>query len=75
MLALILALQNFQVYVVSATRPIVHTIHNPLVFIPRMKNQNQRLARWSVTLQEFDVDICHIKSEDNSVANALSRSY
>ena len=75
-LALILALQNFQVYVDSATRPtIVYTDHNPLVFIQRMKNQNQRLARWSLALQEFDVEIRHIKGTDNLVADALSRSY
>ncbi|KAL6489213.1 hypothetical protein MHYP_G00029540 [Metynnis hypsauchen] len=43
-LALILALQHFEVYVGSTVGPVtVYTDHNPLVFIARMKNQNARL--------------------------------
>ena len=73
-LALILALQHFEVYVGSVTKPVVvWTDHNPLTFISRMKNKNQRLMRWSIILQEYILDIRHIRGKDNLVADTLSR--
>ena len=50
-LAFILALNHFDVYLETTFHPIqVFTDHNPLTFINRMKNNNQRLVRWSITL-------------------------
>lgn len=73
-LALILAIQHFDVYIGSVSHPlIVYTDHNPLVFLSRMKNNNQRLMRWSLFLQTFEVDIRHIRGKDNIIADALSR--
>ena len=43
-LFLILAVQHFEVYLTSSSLPItVYSGHNPLTFINRMKNNNQRL--------------------------------
>ena len=54
-LAVILALQHFEVYLYAVPRPIViYSDHNPLMFVQKMKNKNQRLLRWSLALQEFD---------------------
>jgi len=62
------------VYVGSTTTPVkVFTDHNPLVFINKMKNRNQRLVCWSLALQEHNLDISHIKGRDNVMADALSR--
>ncbi len=73
-LALVLALQHFDVYVGSVSYPlIVYTDHNPLVFLNQMKNNNQRLMRWSLFLQTFELDIRHIRGKDNVIADALSR--
>ena len=73
-LALILALEHFDVYLGTTVHPVlVFTDHNPLTFIRRMKNKNQRLVRWSLTLQEYNLDIRHIKGKDNVMADALSR--
>ncbi|CAI5660942.1 unnamed protein product [Oreochromis niloticus] len=48
-LALLLALQHFTVYVGSSASPVtVFTDHNPLVFLNRMYNHNQRLMRWAL---------------------------
>lgn len=53
-LALVLALQHFEVYVSSSSLPIVvYSDHNPLVFIQKIKDKNQRLLRWSSMLQEY----------------------
>ncbi len=54
-LALVMALQQFEVYLGSSSLPIqVYTDHNPLTFLSRMSNHNQRLMRWSLIVQEFN---------------------
>ena len=74
-LGLILALQHFEVYVSAGNRSVqVWTDHNPLLFINKFKNKNQRLTRWSLFLQEWDLDIRHIKGKDNVVPDILSRN-
>ncbi len=73
-LALVLALQHLDVYVGSVSYSlIVYTDHNPLIFLNRMKHNNQRLMRWSLFLQTFELDIRHIRGKDNVIADALSR--
>ena len=53
-LALLLALQHFRVYLDAPVDDIVvYTDHNPLVFVNRMRDKNQRLMRWSLALQEY----------------------
>ena len=75
-LALILALQHYEVYIgASEEMTRVYTDHNPLVFIQKMKDKNQRLLRWSLLLQGFNICVKHIKGRDNVVADALSRAH
>ncbi len=63
---------TFEVYVGSSSIPVlIFTDHNPLIFLSRMRNANQRLMRWSLFIQE----ICYKKGKDNVLADALSRSY
>lgn len=74
-LALLLALQHFEVYVGSSSVPvIVYTDHNPLVFLTKMRNSNQRIMRWALIIQEFNLEIRYKKGTDNVIADALSRS-
>ena len=74
-LALVLSLRHFDVYALSPYYPIVvHTDHNPLTFLHRMKSKNKRLLNWSLTLQEYNLDIRHIRGIDNVCADTLSRS-
>ena len=73
-LGLVLALEHFDVYLGSTPFKIkVYTDHNPLTFLKTMKNKNQRLVRWSLALQEYNLDIQHIPGSENVVADALSR--
>ena len=37
------------------------------------QNPSTKLARWSMTIQELDVDICHHAGTSNLLADALSR--
>ena len=71
--SLILAVQHFEVYLNSFSLPIVvYSDHNPLTFINNRKNNNQRLMWWCLMLQEYNIDIKHIKGKDNIIADALS---
>ncbi|TKS65155.1 Retrovirus-related Pol polyprotein from transposon 17.6 [Collichthys lucidus] len=73
-LALTLALRHFEVYVGSANSPtVVYTDHNPLVFVNQMQNTNQRLMRWALFLQSWNIVIKHVKGRDNILADTLSR--
>ncbi len=38
-----------------------------------MCNANQRLMRWALIVQEYDLEIKHQKGTDNVVADVLSR--
>ena len=71
---MILALQHFEVYVDAGQKPlVVFTDHNPLVFLHKIKSKNRRLLNWSLILQEYDLDVRHIKGKDNVIADCLSR--
>ncbi|XP_052471859.1 uncharacterized protein LOC128028630 isoform X2 [Carassius gibelio] len=72
-LALVLAIQHFEVYLSSCYSILVYCDHNPLIFLNSMRNFNQRLMRWSLYLQPYDLDIKHVRGRDNVVADALSR--
>ena len=73
-LAMLWALQHFEAYVGSTPQPVlVFTDHNPLVFLNRMYNNNQRLMRCALMAQNFNIEIRHKKGCDNAVADALSR--
>ena len=73
-LSLLLALQHFEVYVSSGAAPLtVMTDHNPLLFLNKFKNKNQRLTRWSLFLQEWNLNIQHVPGKDNVILDTLSR--
>lgn len=73
-MALLLVVAHFEVYLGPSKELVqVFTDHNPLVFLDRMRNSNQRLMWWSLLLQDFNLQICHKKGVDNVLADALSR--
>ena len=74
-MALLRALDHFEVYVGGYSHStVVYTDHNPLTFVTKMKNKNQRLLNWCLTLQMYNIKIEHIKGRDNVIADALSRA-
>ena len=73
LLALVLALKHFEVYV-SGLHPVtILTDHNPLLFLNKFRNKNRRLTRWSLELQDLNIIIKYKRGTDNKVADALSR--
>lgn len=72
--ALILALQHFEVYVGSSSKPFtVYSDHNPLIFLQRISNVNHRLMCWSLICQSYNLVIFHKKGIENVIADSLSR--
>ena len=69
-LALVLAFQHFDFYLSAAQHPtLVYMDHNPLTFLNRLRDKNQRLLRWSILLQEYDLIIKHLPGKDNILAH------
>lgn len=71
-LGLVLAVRVFSVYF-GSTPVRVYTDHNPLVFINKMANHNQKLLRWSLELDQYNLDIIHRAGKDNLFPDILSR--
>ena len=63
------------VYVGGGVVPVVvFSDHNPLTFLHQLQNPNQRLMRWALFLQPYNLQIRHIKGVGNVMAHALSRT-
>ena len=57
-LALLLGTRVFSVY--FGVNPVtVYTDHSPLQFLKNMANYNQKLVRWSLELQSFNLNVVH----------------
>ena len=75
LLAVILSLKHFESYISPSTPTHLYVDHNPLTSLKRLllTKHNSRLVRWSLLLQEYNLEISHIKGTHNVVADALSR--
>jgi hypothetical protein len=71
-LGLVLAVRAFKVYV-SSGPVVVYTDHEPLKYINSMATTNQRILRWALELQPYQLIIRHVKGKDNVIADYLSR--
>ena len=73
-LAIKLACQAFRVYLLGREFT-VQTDHRALEWMDRLKENNARLTRWSLSLQPFRFKVEHRAGKKNSNADALSRSF
>ena len=72
-LAIRVVMHAFRVYLLG--KPFqLQTDHRALVWLDRLKDENPRLLRWSLTLQPFQFRVCHRPGKENCNADALSRS-
>ena len=74
-LSLMLAISHFEVYVTGPFPVTVFTDHNPLTYLNKFKNKSQRLMRWSLLLQGYNLEFEHIPGKQNIIADGLSRSW
>jgi len=59
---------------VYGTRVTVYCDHNPLQYIRECTPKSAKLLRWSLALQEFDMELKYTKGSCNVVADYLSRN-
>ena len=70
--AVVQALKTFYVYL-DGQEFTLETDHQPLVWLMKMKNNNQRLMRWALYLSQFRMKIGHRSGKEHGNADILSR--
>ena len=71
MYAIVWACETYERYIKGSEDPRVHRPSEPLPTKPQLSG---KLLRWSLRLQEFDLQIEYIPGEHNCLADWLSRS-
>ena len=69
---LLTAVQRFSVYF-GTNQVTQYTDHDSLRFLHQMKNHNQKLMRWGLQLQDYNLVISHRKGKQNVLPDLLSR--
>lgn len=72
-LAIVEAVQFFKTYLYGR-RFILRSDHAPLQYILKKPSPSSRLMRWSLLLQEFDIQVEYVAGSSNKIADALSRN-
>jgi len=57
----------------GSEKVVVLTDHSPLQFLKSMGKHNNKLLRWSLELQDFNLEVQHIPGKLNILADFLSR--
>lgn len=73
-LGIVWAVQQLRYYLLGRTFTI-QTDHAPLTWLERVKTKNQKLLRWSLTLQEYSYILEHRSGKLNDNADGLSRGF
>ena len=70
--AIVWAVHKFREYLFGREF-VIQTDHLPLSYLMEMKNHNDRLMRWALSLQPFSYIVQYLKGSDNIGADMLSR--
>jgi hypothetical protein len=72
-LAVVYALEKFRVYV-HGSKIFLNTDNRALTFLQRCAITSNRVARWLITIQKYDIELQHIKGINNHLAHTISRN-
>ena len=72
-LAIMFGIKRFEYYLLGKEF-VLEVDHKPLVYLNKTKATNDRLVRWSLSLQPFKFRLVHIAGDENVGADFLSRS-
>ncbi|CAM4623445.1 unnamed protein product [Caretta caretta] len=70
-LAMVWALKKLEPYLFGRHFTVC-TDHSPLAWLLQTKGANAKFLRWSLLLQDYDMDVVHVKGSANMIADALS---
>ena len=72
-LAIVFGIVKFDLYL-RGKEFILEIDHRPLIYLNTFKGRNDRLLRWSLSIQSYSFRIVHISGKDNVGADLLSRN-
>jgi hypothetical protein len=72
LLVVVYALQKYRIYVIGY-KITVYSDNKALTFLRKCSLTSNRVTSWIMQIQEYDLDIVHIKGTDKFFADALSR--
>ena len=73
-LGLVLAVKHLEAYVSQGGREVeVLTDHSPLAFLARHQTANNRVFRWTLMLQPYNLVVHHVAGKNSILADTLSR--
>ena len=73
LLGIIFALVKFRIYVYGR-KIILYTDNKPLAFLNRCAITSNRVARWMVNLQQYDIELRHVNGAHKHLADVISRN-
>lgn len=71
LMAIVFALTHFHHWTYGK-KTHVYSDHRPLMWLNSITKHSDRLARWALILQNYDVEVTYIKGE-KQIADALTR--
>jgi hypothetical protein len=72
LLGIIFAVEQFRIYIYGH-KIILYTGNKSLTFLNRWAITSNRVARWIVNLQQYDIEL-HVKEAHNHLADIISRN-
>lgn len=71
-LAVVYCCTKFRQYILG-NRTIILTDHHALTFLKQCRLTSGRLTRWTLALQEYNLEITHIPGRQNLIVDTLTR--
>jgi hypothetical protein len=73
LLGIVYALEKFRIYIYGH-KVILYTDNKALTFLNRCAITSNRVARWIVNLQQYDIELRHVRGTQNHLADVISRN-